>query len=69
MNYLTKQPPPIGEYYYEEDFGAFQRNSQSFNQENRCQGQEIKVKTMVITTNRVTMFDMETTIATITLTG
>ena len=46
VNYLSKQPPPIDEYYYEEDSyvvnehtGGFQPNDHGSNQENWHLGQ------------------------------
>ena len=74
MNYLSKPPLLVDEYYYDKDAyavndqtGRFQPNIQGSNQKNWCQ-KETKVVTMVITTERVNMFEMGTTTVKITLT-
>ena len=49
--------------------GGFRPSAQGSNQENWRQGQGTKVETMVTTTVRVIMSEMETTTSTTTLTG
>ena len=51
VNYLTKPPPPVDEFYYEEDFYAvheqmrgFRPNAQDSNKENWRQGQGNQVQ-------------------------
>ena len=69
LNYLTKLPPPLDEYYYEEesyvvnDQMGFLPKVNALIRRIGAKVKEIKVGTMVITTERVIMFDMGITTA------
>ena len=70
VNYLAKPQPPVDEYYYEEDscemnekMGGFCRMPKAQIRIIGAKVKEIKVGTFGITTERVTMFEMETTTA------
>ena len=76
VNYLSKPPPPTDEYYYKEDSyvvneqtEGFWPNAQGSNRKNGAKVKEIKVKTVVITIERVIMSEMGITTATTTSTG
>ena len=73
VNYLAKPPLTSDECYYAEDtyalneqMGGFRPSAQGSNKDNWRQG---KVGTMVTTTVRVIISEMETTTATTTSTG
>ena len=73
---MAKPPPPNDECYYAEDTYAVNEKTGVFDQTPKTQiriyGAKVKgtkVGTMVNTTVRVIMSDMETTIVTTTLTG
>ena len=76
VNYLTKPSPPTYDFYYEEDSYAMNEQMGVSDQTPKApirrigaNVKEIKVKSIGITTERVTMFDMEPTIVTTTSIG
>ena len=76
VNYMSKPLPPNDECYYADDSyevnektGGFRPSAQVSNQENWRHGQGNHVGTIVTTTMRVIMYEMETTTATTTSTG
>ena len=76
VNYLAKPPPPNNECYYAEDtyvvneqMGGFRPRAQGSNKIIGAKVKGTKVGTMVTTTVRVIMSEMETITATTTSTG
>ena len=76
VNYLYKPPPPIDEYYSEEDsyaineqMGVSDKNPTDTIRRIRAKIKEIEVGTMIITTERVIMYEIGITTATTTSTG
>ena len=70
VNYLTKPPPSVDEYYYEEDVYAindqnwgFQQNAKALIRKICTKVKETKVKIIVTTTESFNMFEMRSTAA------